>query len=162
MRSHSASLTSTTLPTSAMPTLLSTTSMRPYAFRHAATIASTSAALDTSDVCAMALPPSLVMIPTVSSAAAGFRSTQKTCAPSRAKVTAVALPLPQPGPIDPAPTTIATLPLSRSIDILPFRFCCCAAGLTVLELPQSFAARKQAFGVGIGGNLDQRTVDLDA
>ena len=27
-----------------------------------------------------------------------------------------ALPLPQPGPIDPAPTTIAILPLSRSID----------------------------------------------
>jgi hypothetical protein len=26
------------------------------------------------------------------------------------------LPLPQPGPIDPAPTTIAVLPLSRSID----------------------------------------------
>src|SRR5439155_9603875 len=37
-------------------------------------------------------------------------------APSRAKVTAVALPLPQPGPIDPAPTTIAVLPLSRPID----------------------------------------------
>jgi hypothetical protein len=26
------------------------------------------------------------------------------------------LPLPQPGPIEPAPTTIAVLPLSRSID----------------------------------------------
>src|SRR4029077_2490154 len=72
-------------------------------------------ALDTSAVCAAALPPSLLMIPTVSSAAAGLRSTQNTCAPSRAKVTAVALPLPQPGPIEPAPTTIATLPLSRSI-----------------------------------------------
>src|SRR5437763_11676667 len=60
------------------------------------------------------------MIFTVSSAAAALRSTQNTCAPSRAKVTAVALPLPQPGPIEPAPTTIATLPLSRSIEILPF------------------------------------------
>ena len=49
-------------------------------------------------------------------AAAALRSTQNTCAPSRAKVTAVALPLPQPGPIEPAPTTIAVLPLSRSID----------------------------------------------
>jgi hypothetical protein len=29
------------------------------------------------------------------------------------------LPLPQPGPIEPAPTTIATLPLSRSIPCLP-------------------------------------------
>src|SRR5713226_10299706 len=54
------------------------------------------------------------MMPAVSSAAAGLISTQSTLAPSRAKVTAVALPLPQPGPIDPAPTTIATLPLSRS------------------------------------------------
>ncbi len=57
------------------------------------------------------------MIPAVSSAAAPSRSTQNTCAPWRAKVTAVALPLPQPGPIEPAPTTIAVLPLSRSIDL---------------------------------------------
>src|SRR4051794_31145496 len=56
------------------------------------------------------------MIFTVSSAAAPLRSTQNTCAPARAKVTAVALPLPQPGPIEPAPTTIAVLPLSRSTD----------------------------------------------
>src|SRR5260370_15715570 len=61
-----------------------------------------------------AAPPSAWMMPAVSSAAAGLISTQSTLAPSRAKVTAVALPLPQPGPIDPAPTTIATLPLSRS------------------------------------------------
>src|ERR1700681_2048939 len=60
------------------------------------------------------------MILTVSSAAAPLRSTQNTCAPSRAKVTAVALPLPQPGPIEPAPTTIAVLPLSRSIDLSLF------------------------------------------
>src|ERR1700740_3699523 len=56
------------------------------------------------------------MIAAVSSAAAPLRSTQNTCAPSRANVTAVALPLPQPGPIEPAPTTIAVLPLSRCID----------------------------------------------
>src|SRR5262245_61079162 len=82
----------------------------------AATIASTSAALETSAVNALALPPSDLMILTVSSAAVPLRSTQNTCAPSRAKVTAVALPLPQPGPIDPAPTTIAVLPLSRFIE----------------------------------------------
>ena len=41
-------------------------------------------------------------------------SAQNTRAPSRANATAVALPLPQPGPIEPAPTTSATLPLSRS------------------------------------------------
>src|SRR3954463_14220932 len=56
------------------------------------------------------------MIFAVSSAAAALRSTQNTCAPSRANVTAVALPLPQPGPIEPAPTTIAVFPLSRCID----------------------------------------------
>src|ERR1700754_1538058 len=86
----------------------------------------TSAALETSAVNAVALPPSLVMIPTVSSAAAVLRSTQNTCAPSRAKVTAVALPLPQPGPIEPAPTTIATLPLSRSIAPSRFSLLACA------------------------------------
>src|SRR5438128_4924975 len=58
----------------------------------------------------------------VSSAAAPLRSTQYTCAPSRANVTAAALPLPQPGPIEPAPTTIATLPLSRSIARSPVLF----------------------------------------
>src|SRR5438105_2744919 len=57
------------------------------------------------------------MIEAVSSAAAPLRSTQSTCAPSRANVTAVALPLPQPGPIEPAPTTIAVLPLSRGIEV---------------------------------------------
>src|SRR5882724_900131 len=99
-----------------MPTLLSSTSMRPWALRQAATMASTSAPRETSAVNAVALPPSPVTIFTVSSAAAALRSTQNTCAPSRAKVTAVALPLPQPGPIEPAPTTIAVLPLSRSIE----------------------------------------------
>src|SRR5215468_6772048 len=85
----------------------------------AATIASTSLARETSAVKAAALPPSDLMMLTVSSAAWPLRSTQNTCAPSRAKVTAVALPLPQPGPIEPAPTTIATFPLSRSIDASP-------------------------------------------
>ena len=70
-----------------------------------------------------ALPPSDRMMAAVSSAAAPLRSTQSTCAPSRAKVTAVALPLPQPGPIEPAPTTIAVLPLSRGIELLPSDYC---------------------------------------
>src|SRR6478735_5978977 len=88
----------------------------------AATIASTSPARATSAVNAAALLPSDLMMLTVSSAAAPLRSTQNTCAPSRANVTAVALPLPQPGPIEPAPTTIAILPLSRCIDC-PLRSC---------------------------------------
>src|SRR6266550_8923008 len=79
-------------------------------------MASTSAARETSAVKEDALLPSDLMMVTVSSAAAWLRSTQNTCAPSRAKITAVALPLPQPGPIEPAPTTIAVLPLSRAIE----------------------------------------------
>src|ERR1700719_3766702 len=66
-----------------MPTLLSSTSMRPKALRHAATIASTSAARETSAVKAIALPPSEAMILAVCSAAAPLRSTQNTCALAR-------------------------------------------------------------------------------
>src|SRR5437879_5292540 len=40
-------------------------------------------------------------------------STQNTFAPWRAIATAVALPLPQPGPLEPAPTIIATLSFKR-------------------------------------------------
>src|ERR1700722_4402028 len=79
-----------------------------------------SAARDASAAKAIALPPSEAMISTVSVAAAALRSAQNTCAPSRAKVTAVAFPLPQPGPIEPAPTTIAVLPLRRSTHISRF------------------------------------------
>src|SRR4029079_17489128 len=74
--------------------------------------ASAAAFFDESSSQAIASPPSLAIRPTVSSAAARRRSTHITLAPSRAKVTAVHLPLPQPGPLDPAPTTIATLPFN--------------------------------------------------
>src|SRR3954454_8600191 len=48
-------------------------------------------------------------------------STQNTFAPSRAIATAVALPLPQPGPLEPAPTIIATLSFRRlATGLLPF------------------------------------------
>src|SRR5688500_13909828 len=70
--------------------------------------------LVTSAWSARASPPSPLMMPAVSSAAAGLTSAQRTFAPSRAKQTAVALPLPQPGPLEPAPSTIATLSLRRS------------------------------------------------
>src|SRR5437660_723919 len=92
-----------------MPTLLSSTSTRPHLARQASTIALTWVLLDASHSKEAASPPSLAINPTVSSAAARLRSTQNTLAPSRAKVTAVHLPLPQPGPLEPAPTTIATL-----------------------------------------------------
>src|SRR2546423_13948 len=50
--------------------------------------------------------------PTVSDRLSESRSTAKTRAPSSAKRTAVARPLPHPGPIEPAPVTIATRSLS--------------------------------------------------
>src|SRR6516162_8085156 len=51
---------------------------------------------------------------TVSCADLRSRSTQTTLAPSRAKVSAVARPLPTPSPgLWPAPTTMATLSLRR-------------------------------------------------
>src|SRR6476646_9538318 len=112
-RSHCSSGNSTTPPTSAMPTLLSSKSMRPKSAMHAFTIASTSLLFVTSARNGSASPPSREMMFAVSSAAARFMSTQNTLAPSRAQATAVALPLPQPGPIEPAPTINATLSFRR-------------------------------------------------
>src|SRR6185503_1393634 len=48
----------------------------------------------------------------VSTRRSACRSTAKIFAPSSAKRAAMARPLPQPGPTEPAPVTIATLPLS--------------------------------------------------
>src|SRR3569833_2227399 len=48
-------------------------------------------------------------------------------------MTAVALPLPHPGPIEPAPTTTAILPLSRSIEL------------------SQLASRRAAIGSGLAG-----------
>src|SRR5256885_7701499 len=112
-RSHFSSGNSTTPPTSAIPTLLSRMSMRPKSATQARTIASTSAFLVTSARNGSASPPSPEMMFAVSSAAERLTSTQNTLAPSRAQATAVALPLPHPGPIEPAPTIIATLSLRR-------------------------------------------------
>src|SRR3954447_22172425 len=113
-RSHLSSGSSTTPPTSAMPTLLSRISIRPKSATQARTIASTSSFLVTSARNGSARPPSPEMMLAVSSAAERLTSTQNTFAPSRAQATAVALPLPHPGPIDPAPTIRATLSLRRS------------------------------------------------
>jgi hypothetical protein len=48
-------------------------------------------------------------MPTAGIKTAHLDTTATTFAPSQAKSTAVALPLPQPGPLDPAPETRATL-----------------------------------------------------
>src|SRR6187455_387568 len=120
--SQLSSLISTTPPTSAIPTLLSSTSMLPKSAMQAFTIASTSAFFETSARNGSARPPSPVMMFAVSSAAFRLMSTQNTLAPSRAQATAVALPLPQPGPIEPAPTINATLSLRRSATRLLLSF----------------------------------------
>src|ERR1700757_687153 len=113
-RSQLSSVISTGPPTSTIPTLLCSTSIRPNAAIQALTMAETSSARDTSAETASHIPPSPSMIRLVSSAASRLISTARTLAPSLAKSTAVALPLPQPGPLDPAPETSATLSLSRS------------------------------------------------
>src|SRR5262252_6249986 len=93
--------------------------MRPQRFIASATIALMSASLVTSALNAAASPPLAAIISTVSCAEARSRSTQSTLAPSRAKVSAVARPLPMPSPgLWPAPTTMAILSFRRmSIDL---------------------------------------------
>src|ERR1700756_2025499 len=89
-------------------------SMRPQSAMASAAIALSSAFLVTSAMKAEAVPPFSAIISTVSSAEARLWSTQSTLAPSRAKVRAVARPLPMPSPgLCPAPTTIAVRSFSR-------------------------------------------------
>src|ERR1039458_2849894 len=63
------------------------------------TIALASSEFDTSARIAIASPPALVIRRTVSSAPAALMSTTDTLAPSRAKSTAVARPMPEPAPV---------------------------------------------------------------
>src|SRR5438067_7514646 len=107
--SHTSSLISTGPPAAEPPTLLTSTSTRPKRSRHARTICATASLLVTSQTC-VAMPGALSK---VSLSAAASRSTANTLAPSSTKRTVVARPLPQPGPTDPAPVTMATLSLSR-------------------------------------------------
>src|SRR6202035_5076182 len=89
-------------------------SMRPHRLCASSTIALMSRSLVTSASNAIALPPSASIIPAVSCAEDRLRSTHSTEAPSRAKVSAVARPLPMPSPgLWPAPTTMAILSLRR-------------------------------------------------
>ena len=82
-------------------TRMSTVPKAPTATR---TIASHTAACVQSPPNTSALPPSSEIIRRVISARSGWRSTSSTLAPSRASTTAVAFPVPIPGPgVDPAP-----------------------------------------------------------
>ncbi len=87
--------------------------MAPQRSVAAFTIAWQSALRVTSAAKTPASPPSVAICFAVSSAFSALRSTQSTRAPSRAKSSAAALPLPTPGPRDPAPVTMATLPSRR-------------------------------------------------
>src|SRR5580704_12416330 len=101
-------------PARLTPTLLCSTSIRPQRFMVSSTIALISASLVTSALNAAAVPLSLTIRSTVSCAASRRWSTHSTFAPSRAKVSAVARPLPMPSPgLWPAPTTMATLSFKR-------------------------------------------------
>src|SRR5215475_16173120 len=83
------------------------TSTPPYSLRAAPTSFATSASLPTSPLTAMAMPPALAMAVTVSASGSDRRPKTTTCAPSLAKSSAVARPMPVP-----PPATMATLPSS--------------------------------------------------
>src|SRR5580704_8768068 len=101
-------------PARLTPTLLCSTSIRPQRFMASSTIALMSASLVTSALHAVAMPCFSWIRSTVSCAEARSRSTHSTFAPSRAKVSAVARPLPMPSPgLWPAPTTMAILSFRR-------------------------------------------------
>src|SRR5256712_9152868 len=112
-RSQSSSDVSSKSLRDSIPTLLWRMSRPPHRSTAVLTIAAHSAARVTSAAWAIASPPSARIRPALSSARSFTWSTQRTRAPSRAKRIAVALPLPRPGPREPAPVTIATLPLRR-------------------------------------------------
>src|SRR4029077_4613101 len=96
------------------PTLLCRMSILPQRLWASATIALISASLVTSALKATAVPWLALIMAAVSSALARLWSTHNTLAPSRAKVRAVARPLPMPSPgLWPAPTTMATRSFRR-------------------------------------------------
>src|SRR5262249_49004512 len=79
---------------------------------HALIILATCALSVASHSCGSISPPASRTRASVSVMASRLLSAAKTLAPSCAKITAMARPLPQPGPTQPAPLTIATLPCS--------------------------------------------------
>src|SRR5258705_11554988 len=96
------------------PTLLCRMSILPQRRWASLTMALISASLVTSALNATAVPWACLIRATVSSALARLWSTHSTLAPSRAKVSAVARPLPMPSPgLWPAPTTMATRSFRR-------------------------------------------------
>ena len=119
--SHSSSVTSRIEPLLEIPTLLTRMSSLPYRSTAAATIRRQSDSIVTSALKTEASPPSPRIRARVSSARSSCMSASTTLAPSLAKSTAAAFPLPMPAPLDPAPVTMATLPsnLGRLSGIYP-------------------------------------------
>src|SRR5260221_10019540 len=107
--SQTSSDISTGPPAAEPPTLLTRMSRRPKCSTHASTIAATALPSVTSQRCVRI---SAFAAFSVSTSRSAWRSTAKIFAPSSAKRATVARPLPQPGPTEPAPVTMATLPLS--------------------------------------------------
>src|SRR6478736_5443260 len=127
--------------------------MRPNASRHASIIALTEALGVTSHSCALMVPPNSATRSSVSFIDSPFLSTAKTLAPSRANSTAVARPLPQPGPMQPAPVTRATLSCRRpGIGLL--------RTFEAEPLDQSAPFRAFVLHVGVDA-VDRRRVDRD-
>src|SRR3984893_10465995 len=93
-------------------------SIRPWAARQASIMAATALPSVASHRWVVLSPSASCARSTVSRIDSASRATAKTLAPSRAKIPAVARPLPQPGPMQPAPTTIATLPSSLPAMVL--------------------------------------------
>src|SRR3954470_16656942 len=105
-RSKSASVMSAMgVGRSSTPALLKAMSSRPKRATVLSSASPTWSLLVTSQAMARAVPPSCSICSAVACAACWFKSTATTSAPSWAKATAVALPMPEP-----APVTNATLP----------------------------------------------------
>src|SRR6218665_1777355 len=114
--SQTSSLISTGPPLAEPPTLLTSTSMRPNAAMQRATASAMASPRVTSQLRPMKRPPAATTRRSVSAMRSRSRSRPKMLAPSSAKRTAMARPLPQPGPTEPAPVTKAILPARRPLE----------------------------------------------
>ncbi len=117
--SHTSSLISTGPPAAEPPTLLTSTSMRPKRAKVACTAAWMEAVSVTSQVMESISPPCWLSTAwarsRVSAKRSWSRSSAMTLAPSCTMRAAMARPLPQPGPTEPAPVTSTTLSCSRPV-----------------------------------------------
>ena len=93
--------------------LLTRMSTRPNSLTAASTMASYDVGSRRSATTTVASPQAVSIRFCVSFARSSNTSTRTTRAPSAAKRTEMAFPVPTPGPLEPAPVTMATMPSSR-------------------------------------------------